>query len=66
MSFSKAPSVIRGDSGLLATGRFSRTYCKHCKGEELHQSMVCVQCGKGGLPVSRIETRWNGKRVGSV
>ena len=62
MSISKPPSAVRGDSGLLSSSRFSRTYCAHCKGEELHQSMVCVQCGRGGIQTKRVEMWWNGKR----
>lgn len=56
MSFNKAPSAVRGDGGLLSAGRFSRTYCKHCKGEELHMNMVCVQCKTGGIPTTPIFT----------
>ena len=62
MSIPKAPSCIRGDSGLLSSGRFSRTYCANCQQDELHHSMVCVQCKRGGIPMTPIEFHWNGKR----
>lgn len=46
----KPPSAIRSES-LGAVSRFSRMYCAHCHGDELHHSMVCVQCKRGGIPV---------------
>jgi hypothetical protein len=58
----KPPSALTSNGGLMSSGRFSRTYCKHCKGEELHQSMVCVQCKKGGIEVKYMEMHWNGKK----
>ena len=61
MSYAKAPSAIRGDQGLLSSSRFSRTYCGHCNGEELHISGVCVQCKRGGIPMTAIKMEFIGR-----
>lgn len=66
MSANKAPSAVRGDSGLLSTGRFSRTYCKHCQSDELHQNGQCVQCKQGGIPTAKVKMTFNGKVRGMV
>lgn len=60
--FNKTPSALGKDAGLLSVSRFHRTYCKHCKGEELHHSGVCVQCKRGGIETRPVAMHFNGKR----
>lgn len=62
--FNKTPSALGKDAGLLSVSRFHRTYCKHCKGEELHHSGVCVQCKKGGINLPKVKMQFNGKHRG--
>ena len=62
MSGNKPPAALTSNGGLLSSGRFSRSYCNHCMSDELHHSMVCVQCKRGGIVIKPMEMHWNGRK----